>query len=168
MKKQIKYVITAFILAGVIFYSSCGDNGGDEVQLTDQQKATSALVEGSPWTVASIDSQPNDVDANELQNLSLTFNASGTGAEITPGGISASGAANFIEATSSSTWAWASESATSTITLTNASVEEFTNVNFVDGVDDPTALELSFTVSSDGGRTTGIVGDYRITLSPNQ
>lgn len=164
--KEFKYILSAILIAGVVLYSGCGGSDGGE-SLTEQQKAAQSLATNNPWQVSNINSTPSqDVDASELNNLILSFGITGTGSEIAPGPFSATGAPNFITSQTDADWSW-SGSGISTITVSNASIQQFTNVSMSPDIDNPTELILSFTVQQNsGGRTLGIEGPYTIVLEP--
>lgn len=163
--KKLRIIISSFFVFSLLFFANCGDDG-NEITLTQQQIATQSLVDGSSWSVSNVVSKPDPgINTTELESLSITFAASGTGANITPSGISTAGAPTFLNTQSGATWSW-SGTGTSTIDLVNASVSQFTSITFTPNAENPTSLSLSFNVSESGGRTQGLVGSYTIELTP--
>lgn len=167
MMKRFKSIILLSAIISVVFFANCGDDG-DEVVLTEQQIATQSLVDGSPWTINNVTSKPDpSINTSELENLVVTFDASGSGTEIMPAGFTASGAPNFIATQSGATWSWSGD-AISTITLNNVNISQLTSVTFAPDVENPTTLTVSFNISDTGGRIQGIVGNYTVELSAAQ
>jgi hypothetical protein len=158
--KEIKYILSLLIIAGTIFYSSCG-GGGDDNPLSEQQKAARALQNGSPWTVDEITNDPRGTVDGELANLSLVF---GTGEDFAPGTFTAAGAPNYISSVGTSTWNWAG-SGTGTITLTDASIDQFTGVTYSPGVDNATQITVTFNISDSKGKVSGLIGNYTVVFS---
>lgn len=137
----------------------------DDVSLNEQQQATRALSEGSPWKVTEVLMKPNEeVDETPLKSLALTFGATGSGASIRPGSFTATGADNFLSAGPNATWTWPSSFTTSRITLTDALAARITDVRFTPSIENPTSITLSFERPIPTGRTKALVGGYTIVL----
>jgi len=159
--KEIKYILSLLIIAGTVFYSSCG-GGGEDNPLSDQQKAARSLQNGSPWTVDEITQDPRSAPDGELANLSLVF---GTGEDFTPGSFTATGAANYVSTAGTSTWSW-SGSGTGTIALSDVSIDQFTNVTYSPDIDNPTQITVTFNISDNsGGKVSGLVGGYTVVFN---
>lgn len=137
----------------------------DDVALNEQQKATKALSEGSPWHVTEVLMKPNEeVDETPLKSLQLTFGVTGSGASILPGSFAATGADNFLSTQPNATWTWPSSLTTSRITLTNALAGKITDLEFHPSIENPTSITLSFERPIPTGRTKALVGGYTIVL----
>ncbi|MGK7397606.1 MAG: hypothetical protein ACNS62_23715 [Candidatus Cyclobacteriaceae bacterium M3_2C_046] len=163
--KQLNYPLAIVLFLSLLFYASCGGDDNGE-QLTDQQKATKVLSDGSPWQVTTIVNKPDGVTeetANQLLDLTVTFNANGTGQEIAPGSFRALSADAFLSSEPDATWSWPSATGINTIALENASTTQLTNVSIPD-LESPTSISFTFTVSSNAGRTSGLDGEYTVTL----
>ncbi len=152
-----------FFLTGPVLLSGCG--GSATPSLTEQQKATKALTQGSPWggtgRVEVID-VPTGVDPSGLSALAIVFSSTDD-PTWEPTTIETFGANEFLS-TSNSTWAWSGTGET-VITLTNASSSELTGVNINGQV-----LTITFEVNSGGGtgaRTAGLDGTYTVKLQNN-
>ena len=142
---------------------SCGGGGGsdDPTEMTDQQKAAKALKDGSPWTLASVDSKPDDADAEALDGFKLSFGITGSGTDTAPSTFSSTGVEG-LESEPGATWSW-SGSGITTITLANGFAAELTDVQFTPGVENATSVQVSFQLTSIGGRGKGL-GEYTVTL----
>ena len=160
--KKILLSISLLALCG-LFMMSCGGGGGsdDPTEMTEQQIAAKALKDGSPWAVASVDSKPDGSDAEALAGLKLTFNITGSGTDTAPGSFSSTGVEG-LESDPGATWSW-SGGGTSTITLNNGFAAELTDVEFTPGIESPTSVQVTFNVTSIGGRGKGL-GEYTVTL----
>jgi hypothetical protein len=164
MKKNILFI--ALLLGCLVFFTNC-EKDNESVNLTELQKATKALSDGSPWTVSSIDSKPSGVseqDAAALLFLKINFRLSGSGASIEPAGITASGAPDFLFTQSGATWNWVGGN-TNAISLSNSSTGQFTNIQLLPSADNPTSIKLTFVVATTGGRIGSVVGTYTVTLT---
>jgi hypothetical protein len=162
--KKTKYILSLLIVTcSVICVTSCKDDD-NEPKLTDQQKATKTLSEGSPWQVTSVILKPNDdIETDLLKSLKFTFGATGSGSSLEPGSFAASGANDFFSAESNATWNWSGNDAT-TISLTDALAAEITDIEYNPSIDGATSITLSFTRPTPGGRTNGLVGKYTVVL----
>jgi hypothetical protein len=161
--KKINYTFSLLMLCGcMVWLTSCGD---DDVKLNEQQQATKALSEGSPWHVTEVLMKPNEeVDETPLKSLQLTFGVTGSGASIRPGSFTATGADNFLSAGPNATWTWPSSFTTSRITLTEAMTGKITDVEFTPSIENPTSIKLTFERPIPTGRTKALVGGYTIVL----
>ncbi len=155
--------IFTFSIPVLLFLSDCG--GSLTPALTEQQKATKTMSEGSPWGgtgKVEVIEVPTGVDPSGLSSLSIVFSSSGD-PDWEPTSIEAFGADEFFS-TSNSTWKWGS-TGTTIITLTNASSSELTAVDVTDQ-----ALTFTFEINSGGGtgsRVTGLDGSYTVKLFRN-
>jgi hypothetical protein len=161
--KKINYTFSLLLLCGCMaWFTACKD---DDVELNEQQKATKALSEGSPWQVTSVLVKPNEeVDETPLKSLQLTFGVTGAGASILPGSFVATGADNFLSAEPNATWTWPSSFTTSRITLSNALTSRITDIEFSPSIENPTSITLSFERPIPNGRTKALVGGYTVVL----
>lgn len=159
--KNIMYRISILTLCSVIIFS-CGSDGGDDPsEMTDQQKAAKALKDGSPWAISSVDSKPDEADAEALNGLQLSFGITGSGTDIAPGSFTSSGVEG-LESDPGASWSW-DGSGISTINLNGGFVAELSGVQFTPGVESATSIKVTFQLTSIGGRAKGL-GEYTITL----
>lgn len=146
----------------ILILSGCKKNE-EEPMLTDQQKATRSLSSKSSWHVTSVISKPdNNIPDDDLMGLQLSFKATGTDVNITPGSFSATGALDYLSTQTNATWSW-SGSGVSTVSLTNASTNQLTNVILNPSTENATSLQITFNVNIPNGRIKNI-GSYKLLL----
>jgi hypothetical protein len=159
--KNIMYRISVLTLCTIIIFSCGSDEGDDPSEMTDQQKAAKVLKDGSPWAIASVDSKPDGADAEALNGLQLSFGITGSGVDIAPGSFASSGVEG-IESDHGASWSW-DGTGISTISLSGGFVSELSGVQLTPGVDNATSIQVTFQLTSIGGRGKGL-GEYTITL----
>lgn len=161
--KYIRTILSLTILGLVIFFAGCGGKDDPKpAELNDQQKATKALKDGSPWDVTAVTG--TEVTLEDVSPMTISFGASGSGVDITPTTFSTtSGDVEILWTTGSATWNW-SGTGFSEIKLTNASTGQLTNVQFLPSVDAPTSVKLTFIATNPEARIGEIGGTYTVTL----
>ncbi len=162
--KYIRTILSLTILGLVIFFAGCGKKDDPKpAELNDQQKATKALKDGSPWDVTAVTG--TEVTLADVSPMKISFGATGSGVDITPTTFStSSGDVQILWTTGAgATWSW-SGTAISTIALTNASTNQLTNVQFLPNVDAPTSVKLTFIATNPEARVGEIGGTYTVTL----
>jgi hypothetical protein len=159
-----QYILSAIVLGGALIFSGCDkDDDADKVEMTSQQKASKALSDGSPWTVKSVVSKPDeDIDETPLMSLELSFETTGTETTIAPGKFELSIEDDLITNDANATWAW-SGAETSKITLTGSSISELKNIEFSPDAENPTSIKVTFELTTINGRAKGL-GEYTIEL----
>ena len=165
--KYIRTILSLVILGLVICFAGCGGKDDPKpAELNDQQKATKALKDGSPWDVTKVVTD-SDVTLEDIKPMTISFGATGSGADITPSSFSTtSGGVDILWVTESpASWKW-SGTDYAEISLTNASTGQLTNVTFIPSVDAPTSIELRFQATNPNpdARIGEIGGTYTITL----
>jgi len=163
-----KYHILIYVLFIVAFsvmtlFIGCG--GSVTPVLSEQQKATKTLAEGSSWgglNKVEVVDVPTGVDPSGLSTLELVFGSSGD-TEWEPTSFDATGADEFLS-TSNSTWRWGSLG-TEIIALENASSTELTGVNIAGQV---VTITFEINLGGNNSRTLGLDGSYTVKLESNQ
>jgi len=144
MNKIISLLVSALLLAGLTFYSSCkSDDSGPSISTSPQQLVTELLVNGSPWSGSSA-TGPNG-SSNDFDNFSITWTATTY--------TSSGGLAGVWDDTNNGQWTFTSTDENDASTITRADgVEVSITVS-------ETELVLSFTIDGgSGGRTSGVAG----------
>lgn len=157
------YILLSVIVLTPVFFARCG--GSVAPALSEQQKASKTLAEGSPWgglNKVEVVDVPTGVDPSGLSALEVVFGSSGD-PEWGPTSFDATGADEFLS-TSNSSWRWGSLG-TAIISLENASSTELTGVYITEQV-----ITITFEINSGGNnsRTKGLDGTYTVSLQRNQ
>jgi hypothetical protein len=162
--KILSYILSLLCVCSLVVMISCDkDDDADPVQMTAQQKTAKALADGSPWTVTTVVSKPDeDIDETPLLSMELEFETSGTETTIAPAGFDVSMDGDFITSDPGATWAWTGAE-TSKITLTGASISELKDISFSPNAESPTSVTLTFNLTELGGRSKGL-GEYTVIL----
>ncbi len=157
------YVLLIVAIIAMTLFTGCG--GPVTPALSEQQKATKTLAEGSPWgglNKVEVVDVPTGVDPSGLSVLELVFGSSGD-TEWEPISFDATGADEFLS-TSNSTWRWGSLG-TSIIALENASSTELTGVDITEQV---ITITFEINIGGNGFRTVGLDGSYTVKLERYQ
>jgi hypothetical protein len=162
--KILSYIFSLLCTCSLVFIISCDkDDDGDKVEMTAQQKAAKGLADGSPWTVTTVVSKPDeDIDETPLLSMEVEFETTGTETTTAPAGFSISMDGDYITSEPNATWAW-SGTETSKITLTGASISELKDISFAPNAESPTSVTLTFELTELGGRRNGL-GEYTVIL----
>ena len=161
--KKIIYCALLFAISSALVLSGCGSEGGETPpEMTAQQKTTAALKAGSPWIVESVDGMPEGSDAEAIMDLQLTFGASGSDLTIAPSNFASTGGKDLLVSDGNATWKWDGDGV-SKIILTNGFTGELRDIEFSPSAEAPTTITLTFTLSDDGGRVSGL-GGYTLTF----
>ena len=151
--KSLRYLASMFLIFSMIGMMSC-HKPKPSPSLTPQQQQAQLLA--GTWTTTSVDQSPSGIDLSVVSSLALTFNID---SDYNPTTFASSGAPDFFNSTSSSTWAF-SGSSTTVITLSNltTSIKDI-QINSLS----ETSLNITFTYVT--ARTQKLDGDYTLTLS---
>lgn len=123
--------------------------------LTNQQELAKRLA--GTWANPTQITAPQGVDTMLLKNLAMTFSADNN---YNPTGFSSSGATDFFQSVSTSTWAF---SGSSTSNLTLSQVSPVKNLTIIDFPINDNIITLSYTFVNQ--RTQSLAGGYEVTLS---
>lgn len=151
--RSLRYLASILLIFTMIGMISCHKKT-PEKKLTPQQEQAKLLA--GTWTTSSVDQLPSGIDASVVSDLVLTFNAD---TDYNPTTFAASGASDFFNTTSSSTWAF-SGSSTTVLTLSNLTTG-ITQLQ-INSISE-TSLSITFTYVT--ARTQKLDGDYTLTLS---
>ena len=161
--KKIIYCAVLFAISSALVLSGCDSGGGETpVEMTAQQKATKALKAGSPWVVESVDGMPDGSDVEAIEDLQLTFGASGSELTIAPSSFASTAGKEELISDGDATWKWDGDGI-SKIILTDGFTGELKDIEFSPSAEAPTSVTLTFILSDDGGRVSGL-GGYTITF----
>ena len=152
MMRTIKYLFSLSLIAGFVFFMSCG--GGDpDPELTAQQLQTQKMQ--GTWTIIS-STVPDGVNPTILNGTTMAFNAD---SEYNPTSFSSNGAPDYFNVDPApGGWSFAGSSTTA-VTLTNVGpVSEFNINNLTE-----TAMEITF--SHPGFRVSDLGGVYTANLT---
>ena len=151
--KKLFLFLSLGLIAGFIFFASCGDGGGGG-DLTPQQVQAKLLL--GTWTVQSA-TVPQGVDPAILNGGTMTF---GADQDFNPTTFSSVGMPDFFSTSGSSAWTFSGQSTTQ-IVLSNVSpVGDFTINNLSSN-----SLSISFSHPGLGARIADLSGAYTTILS---
>ena len=152
------YPIWFAVIGCSMLFAACSSDDSGKTKMTDQQLATRALAEGSPWSVLTVVSKPDGTDEELLDDFQLTFgSASGQ-----PSSFSSTSEDLHLASDPGATWEWA-DAGVSTIILKNAFTNELVNATYTPSVEKPSTITVTFVLSGEGGRKKGL-GEYVVTL----
>ena len=155
--KKLFLFLTMGLIAGFVFFASCG-NGDDDPELTPQQERAQTM--SGTWTIESA-TVPQGVDPTVLNGATMTFNTSD---DKNPTTFSSSGMPDFFNSQSNASWSFNSSSIDIVVLSNVAPVSEF-NINNITA----SSMSISFShpglTAMAGGRIADLSGAYTANLT---
>ena len=156
--KKLFLFLSMGLIAGFVFFASCGDDGNGDGDLTPQQER--AQIMRGTWTIESA-TVPQGVDPTILNGATMTFNTSD---DFSPTSFSSSGMAEFFNAQSNATWNFNSSSIDIVVLGNVTPVSDF-NINNIS----QTSMSISFShpglAATAEGRIADLSGAYTANLT---